>query len=142
VHDDPHHQTERVDDDMTLATFDFLSCIIPAIPPRSVVLTLWLSNMPAETGDKRRISLAQRLAQPPARRTPPLALSDALPRNSSRPRPIVLRAIPAASETAATTPPSRRQRLGSSKTTTTPVVQNGAEREPSKSAGGLGRAQR
>lgn len=44
------------------------------------------------------------LRPPPARRTPPFALSDALPRNSSRPRPIVLRAIPVASETAAIPP--------------------------------------
>jgi hypothetical protein len=40
VNDEPHHQAERVDDDMALAAFDLLACVIAAIPPLSVVLTL------------------------------------------------------------------------------------------------------
>ena len=39
-------QTDRVDDQMTLATQDFLARVVPTIPPFSAVFTDWLSMMP------------------------------------------------------------------------------------------------
>jgi len=41
------HQTKRIDQQMTLSTTYFLACIVATRPPFSVVLTLWLSKIPA-----------------------------------------------------------------------------------------------
>lgn len=40
-------QAEGVDDDMALAPKRFLTRVVPAVPPFSAVLTVWLSMMPA-----------------------------------------------------------------------------------------------
>ena len=46
VNHERYDQTQRVDDDMTLAAKDFLPRVVPAIPPFSAVFTDWLSMMP------------------------------------------------------------------------------------------------
>ena len=46
MHDQRDDQSERVDDQMTLATLDLLGRVEPAVPPFSAVLTDWLSMMP------------------------------------------------------------------------------------------------
>ena len=48
VHDQRQDQTQRVNDQMTLAALDFLARVVTARPPFSAVFTDWLSMMPAE----------------------------------------------------------------------------------------------
>ena len=47
VDDQCDDQPQRVDDHMTLAAKRFLARVVPAIPPFSAVLTVWLSMIPA-----------------------------------------------------------------------------------------------
>ena len=47
VHDQCENQTERVNNDMTLAPKRFLARIVPSVAPFSAVLTDWLSMIPA-----------------------------------------------------------------------------------------------
>ena len=45
--DDREQQSEGIDEEMPLAAFDLFAGIVPPEPPFSVVLTDWLSMMPA-----------------------------------------------------------------------------------------------
>ena len=53
VDNDREDQSERVDDDMPLASLDLLAAIVTAQPPFSVVFTDWLSMIAAEGVDSR-----------------------------------------------------------------------------------------
>jgi hypothetical protein len=48
VHHDADHQSERVDDQVALASTDFLARIVTANAPFEVVFTDWLSMIAAE----------------------------------------------------------------------------------------------
>ena len=48
MNDQLDDQPQRVDQDMSLASLDFLARIISTVPPFSAVFTDWLSMMPAE----------------------------------------------------------------------------------------------
>jgi hypothetical protein len=58
VNDHAKHETERVDDQMTLASADFLARIVTADAPLDVVFTDWLSMIAAE-GIRLRPSLCR-----------------------------------------------------------------------------------
>ncbi len=47
VHDQGENQSQRVNNDMTLAPLGFLARIVPSVAPCSAVLTDWLSMIPA-----------------------------------------------------------------------------------------------
>jgi len=53
VDQDGRGQPEGVDDQMALAALDLLARVVAAGPPFSVVLTVWLSTMPAVGGPVR-----------------------------------------------------------------------------------------
>jgi hypothetical protein len=65
VNDDGDQQPERVDEQVPLASTDFLARIVTARPPFSVVFTDWLSMTPAVGNSSR----------PSARRSSPRSLS-------------------------------------------------------------------
>lgn len=58
VDDDSDQQPEGVDQDVTLAPVDLFARIVPVRPPLSVVLTDWLSRMPA-LGSRARPSASR-----------------------------------------------------------------------------------
>jgi hypothetical protein len=46
-HHDGQQQAERIDEEMAFTAFDLFVCVKAADPPFSVVLTDWLSRIPA-----------------------------------------------------------------------------------------------